>query len=59
MDARNENLFKNGLDAKNFEPSSKLTIGQEGITLYFKRGNYVYKVGRKNIMRRFLTASKA
>jgi hypothetical protein len=41
MDARNENLFRDKLDAKNFEPISKIEVGQKGKTLYFERGNYV------------------
>jgi hypothetical protein len=40
MDVGNENLCKDRLDARNSKPSSKIEVGQ-GITLYYKKGNYV------------------
>jgi hypothetical protein len=33
MDIGSENLFRDGLDVKNFEPSSKTEVGQKGRTL--------------------------
>jgi hypothetical protein len=44
MDAGSENLFKDGLDAKNSKPSSKIEVGHKGKTFYSKRRNY-HKVG--------------
>ncbi len=41
MDGRSKNLFKDMLDIENFEPSSKMEVGQKGITFHFKKGNYV------------------
>jgi len=41
MDAKSETLFRDGSNAKNSEPSSKIEIGQKGGTLYFERGKYV------------------
>jgi hypothetical protein len=41
MDARSKNLFRDKLDARNFEPSSKKKNGQKGKTFHYERGNYV------------------
>jgi hypothetical protein len=41
MDVGRKNLFKNKLDARNFEPSSETKVGQKGRTFHSKRGNYV------------------
>jgi hypothetical protein len=41
MDAGSENLFRDGLDAINFELSSETKVGYKGKTLYFEKGNYV------------------
>jgi len=39
MDAGNEKLFGDKLDAKNFEPNLKIEVDQKGKTFYFERGN--------------------
>jgi hypothetical protein len=41
MDVRSKNIFRNMLDAINFESSSKTKVGQNGKTFHFERGNYV------------------
>jgi hypothetical protein len=48
MDARNENLFKNKSDVKNFEPGSETEVGYKGKTFYFERGNYVQSGTRQH-----------
>jgi hypothetical protein len=39
MDVRNEKLFRDKLDAKNFEPNSKIEVDKNGRTLYSKIKN--------------------
>jgi hypothetical protein len=41
MDARNENLFRDKLHAKNSKPNLETEVGQKGRTLYYERRNYV------------------
>jgi hypothetical protein len=48
MDARNENLFKNKLDARNSKHGSEIEVGYKGRTFYFERGNYVQSGTRQH-----------
>jgi hypothetical protein len=48
MDVGSENLFRDRLDARNYEPSSETEIGQKGRTLYFERRNYVLNGTRQH-----------
>jgi hypothetical protein len=41
MDARNEKLSRDMSNARNFELSSKIEVGQKGKTFYSKRKNNV------------------
>jgi hypothetical protein len=41
MDARNEELLKDKLNANNSKFSSKIEVSQNGRTLYFEIGNNV------------------
>ncbi len=41
MDVGNEKLFGDMSNAKNFEPSLEIEVGQKGKTLYFERWNNV------------------
>ncbi len=50
MDAGSKNLFRDRLDAKNFEPSLESKVGQKGNTFHSKRRNYVQSGIRQQIM---------
>jgi hypothetical protein len=41
MDVGSKNLFKDELDAKNFEPNLKIEVGQKVKTFHSARRNYV------------------
>jgi hypothetical protein len=49
MDARSKNLFRDMLDAKNFELSLETKVGQKGKTFHFERKNYVQNRTRQQI----------
>jgi hypothetical protein len=41
MDVGSKTLFKDELDAKNFEPNLKIEVGQKVKTFHYARRNYV------------------
>jgi hypothetical protein len=49
MDARSKNLFRDQLDAKNSEVSSKTKVGHKGKTFHFEKGNHVQSGTRQQI----------
>jgi hypothetical protein len=48
MDEGSKNLSKNKLDARNFELSLEIKVGEKGRTLYFERGNNVHSGTRQS-----------
>jgi hypothetical protein len=58
MDARSKNLFRDQLDARNSEVSSKTKVGHKGKTFHFEKGN-MYRVGQDNKLSRCLTTLEA
>ncbi len=53
MDVRSEELFKDRLDARNFELSSKIRVSQKGRALYFERGKNVQSGTRQQNVHMF------
>jgi len=53
VDARSEELFKDRLDARNFELSSKIKVSQKGSALYYERGKNVQSGTRQQIVHMF------
>jgi hypothetical protein len=53
VDARSEELFKDKLDARNFELSSKIKVSQKGSALYSERRKNVQSGTRQQIVHMF------
>jgi hypothetical protein len=58
MDAKNKNLSTDKLDVRNFEPSSKTKVGQNGKTFHSKK-RIMYRMGQDKKMHRCLITSEA